>query len=346
MKATTTLSVPGNVCGGKGYIVHPAHWDSGWPDTTTDCGGCLACRPALALAVFFGAFDRAPALAGFAALAAVGNAVAVAAAPAAGVVAMVAGAMAAWNTPVKGGWYEVTGKRGKAKDNVGLVGECIWVGEKETWRYGRLQNTTARVGLKPVGATEAVFVPASAVTRVPVPAAALPAIAAKEAAVAAKAARTPAAAGKGDVVKVTHGPCAGNTGRVFWVGSGKHGARFGLDTDLARKKGRCPTPLWVDAVDCELATAAPPKVTAPAKVKAAPAPAIPPAPVKVLDHATPPAPEAPCRGIHHKDDGSYWVSDAKGIPVARVCSFCKEAKLKKYRPEIFTNANYTTTEVV
>jgi hypothetical protein len=43
----------------------------------------------------------------------------------------------------------------------------------------------------------------------------------------------------------------------------------------------------------------------------------------------------PC-GAHTKYDGSYWFNDAQGIPLARVCSKCKAAKLSKYRPEILT----------
>jgi hypothetical protein len=34
------------------------------------------------------------------------------------------------------------------------------------------------------------------------------------------------------------------------------------------------------------------------------------------------------------------VHDAKGIPVARVCSACRKKTLAKYRPEIFTNSRY------
>ena len=33
---------------------------------------------------------------------------------------------------------------------------------------------------------------------------------------------------------------------------------------------------------------------------------------------------------------SYWVNDAQGIPLARVCSKCEKEKLSHYRPEILT----------
>ena len=39
---------------------------------------------------------------------------------------------------------------------------------------------------------------------------------------------------------------------------------------------------------------------------------------------------------HTKYDGSYWVNDARGIPLCRVCAKCKAEKLKGYRPEILT----------
>ncbi len=42
---------------------------------------------------------------------------------------------------------------------------------------------------------------------------------------------------------------------------------------------------------------------------------------------------------HTKYDGSYWVNDARGIPLCRVCSECKAEKLKGYRPEILTGYN-------
>jgi hypothetical protein len=40
--------------------------------------------------------------------------------------------------------------------------------------------------------------------------------------------------------------------------------------------------------------------------------------------------------IHTKDDGSYWVNDAQGISLCRVCSICRSAKLSRYRPEILS----------
>ena len=33
---------------------------------------------------------------------------------------------------------------------------------------------------------------------------------------------------------------------------------------------------------------------------------------------------------------SWWVNDAQGIPLARVCHACKAAKLSRFRPEILS----------
>jgi len=46
---------------------------------------------------------------------------------------------------------------------------------------------------------------------------------------------------------------------------------------------------------------------------------------------------------HTKGDGSYWAKDAQNIPLARVCSKCRDEKLSHYRPEILTG--YTQKDV-
>ena len=43
---------------------------------------------------------------------------------------------------------------------------------------------------------------------------------------------------------------------------------------------------------------------------------------------------------------SWWESDARGIPLARVCVDCRDKKLSKFRPEVLTNSNYECDEVV
>lgn len=43
---------------------------------------------------------------------------------------------------------------------------------------------------------------------------------------------------------------------------------------------------------------------------------------------------------------SIWVNDARGIPLARVCDKCEDAKLAKYRPEVLTNPGYWADEPI
>ena len=53
-----------------------------------------------------------------------------------------------------------------------------------------------------------------------------------------------------------------------------------------------------------------------------------------------------CNGQHMKGDGSYWVSDARGIPLARVCAHCRAAKLSKYRVDVLEDSNYNADEAI
>lgn len=41
---------------------------------------------------------------------------------------------------------------------------------------------------------------------------------------------------------------------------------------------------------------------------------------------------------------SWWEYDARGIPLARVCTSCKREKLSRYRPEVLSNPNYYCDE--
>jgi hypothetical protein len=43
---------------------------------------------------------------------------------------------------------------------------------------------------------------------------------------------------------------------------------------------------------------------------------------------------------------SWWENDARGIPLARVCEDCREAKLAKYRPDVLTDSNYWADEPI
>jgi hypothetical protein len=43
---------------------------------------------------------------------------------------------------------------------------------------------------------------------------------------------------------------------------------------------------------------------------------------------------------------SHWLKDARGIECARVCDACEARQRGRYRPEIFTDPNYETTEAI
>jgi len=56
--------------------------------------------------------------------------------------------------------------------------------------------------------------------------------------------------------------------------------------------------------------------------------------------------EGKCGGSHTKYDGSWWESDARGIPLARVCEQCIKVKLARYRPDVLRNPNYWSDESI
>jgi len=43
---------------------------------------------------------------------------------------------------------------------------------------------------------------------------------------------------------------------------------------------------------------------------------------------------------------SWWATDARGIPLARVCQKCRAEKLAKFRPEVLTDSRYETDEPI
>lgn len=43
---------------------------------------------------------------------------------------------------------------------------------------------------------------------------------------------------------------------------------------------------------------------------------------------------------------SWWESDARGIPLARVCEDCIEKKLSVYRPEVLSDSHYYCDEPI
>jgi hypothetical protein len=46
--------------------------------------------------------------------------------------------------------------------------------------------------------------------------------------------------------------------------------------------------------------------------------------------------EYQCVGGEWTTEPHYWVNDARGIPLARVCPKCRAEKLSKFRQEILT----------
>jgi hypothetical protein len=46
---------------------------------------------------------------------------------------------------------------------------------------------------------------------------------------------------------------------------------------------------------------------------------------------------------HTKHDGSWWLTDCKGIPLCRVCPECIEAKKSRYNSWVFTG--YTQADI-
>lgn len=43
---------------------------------------------------------------------------------------------------------------------------------------------------------------------------------------------------------------------------------------------------------------------------------------------------------------SWWESDARGIPLARVCDECVDRKLAVYRPDVLTDPDYDADEPI
>lgn len=43
---------------------------------------------------------------------------------------------------------------------------------------------------------------------------------------------------------------------------------------------------------------------------------------------------------------SWWESDARGIPLARVCETCVDKVLARYRPDVLNNPNYEADEPI
>ena len=50
-----------------------------------------------------------------------------------------------------------------------------------------------------------------------------------------------------------------------------------------------------------------------------------------------------CVGGTISTEPSWWMKDAQGIPLCRVCALCEQEKRTRYRPEILSG--YTQADV-
>lgn len=48
----------------------------------------------------------------------------------------------------------------------------------------------------------------------------------------------------------------------------------------------------------------------------------------------------------HTKENSWWASDAKGIPLCRICDECEDAALAKYKPEVLGLGSRSYEDVV
>lgn len=48
--------------------------------------------------------------------------------------------------------------------------------------------------------------------------------------------------------------------------------------------------------------------------------------------------------ITHTKQNSWWMNDARGIPLCRVCERCQCFARKGYRPTVLNNTNYVADE--
>jgi hypothetical protein len=51
-----------------------------------------------------------------------------------------------------------------------------------------------------------------------------------------------------------------------------------------------------------------------------------------------------CKGGVPSNTPFWWVHDAQGIELARVCAACRDEKLSRFRPEILTGYNQSDVD--
>ena len=197
-------------------------------------------------------------VAGFDMLARLGRQIAAVAAIGAAINAFVCWAVSIDAKPIKGFWYRVDGKRGKARDHYGVEGECVKIHEESyveerprgwrgTWR-GRT-STTLRASILPLGAEQPIKVAASNLVRIPTPAAGAQRSTEREHVLTVRAVR-PNYCGRtkrgADIGCVVNGPYRGITGEVFWSNVTDV---LGNEARVGVKTSRDGKPLWNDARD-------------------------------------------------------------------------------------------------
>lgn len=220
-----------------GYV---RHWDTDYP-----CPGCAKCRPDSLNAWAVGAFvwhvanasahhETRQALTGLESLARIGLAVESALMPGLSIQMFVEDCTHAYNVVRKGNWYRVSGRRGNARNALGVEGECVWVGDAVAGAaYGRELRTYTRVGLQPRPPMTVVWLSAGQIERIPTP---------PDAALVQllRSSYKKFDGKKGDYAYYIEGPNHGRHGRVFWIGKD----RLGL------KDHKTGEALWGRALDC------------------------------------------------------------------------------------------------
>ena len=53
-----------------------------------------------------------------------------------------------------------------------------------------------------------------------------------------------------------------------------------------------------------------------------------------------------CKIGRHREDYTYTIFDARGIPLGIVCNKCEAEVKSKFRPDVLTNSNYWSDEPI
>jgi len=53
-----------------------------------------------------------------------------------------------------------------------------------------------------------------------------------------------------------------------------------------------------------------------------------------------------CSTSHHREEYTYTIYDARGIPLGIVCHQCEAEVKSKFRPDVLTDPNYWSDEPI